>query len=63
VISQPSHEIPLLWHSVLKEEKREIIRERKPKREERMKEHTGSRGERKRGRTARRQGEGKKGCT
>jgi hypothetical protein len=52
VISQPSHEIPLLWCSVLKEEKREIMR--KPRREERMKEHTGNRGERKRGGTARR---------
>jgi hypothetical protein len=36
VISQPIHEIPLLWRSVLKEKKREIIRERKPRREERI---------------------------
>jgi hypothetical protein len=44
VISQPSHEIPLLWRSILKEGKREIIRARKLKREERMKEHSGNRG-------------------
>jgi hypothetical protein len=35
VISQPSHEIPLLWRSVFKEEKREIIRERESQKEKR----------------------------
>jgi hypothetical protein len=38
-----------------------IIRMRKPVREDRMKEHTGNRGERRE--TARGQGEGKKSCT
>jgi hypothetical protein len=68
VISQPSHEIPLLRHLLLKEAKRGIIRERKPRGEERMnKEHTGNRGKREmdKGGTTRRQGdgEGKKSCT
>jgi hypothetical protein len=31
VISQPSIDIPPLWHYILREEKREIIRERKPR--------------------------------
>jgi hypothetical protein len=44
----------------LKEEKREIIRERKPKREERMKEHTGNRGERKGGREGEQQADKEK---
>jgi hypothetical protein len=34
VISQPSYEIPPLWHSILREERRQIIRERKPRRKE-----------------------------
>jgi hypothetical protein len=32
VISQPSYEIPPLWHSILREERRQIIRERNPRR-------------------------------
>jgi hypothetical protein len=32
VISQPSYEIPPLLHSILREERRQIIRERKPRR-------------------------------
>jgi hypothetical protein len=34
VISQPSYEIPPLRHSILGEERRQIIRERKPRRKE-----------------------------
>jgi hypothetical protein len=34
VISQPSYRIPPLWHSILREERRQIIRERKPRRKE-----------------------------
>jgi hypothetical protein len=29
VISQPSYEIPPLWHSILREERRQIIRDKK----------------------------------
>jgi hypothetical protein len=38
VISQPSYEIPPLWHSILREERRQIIRERKPKRKEKQRD-------------------------
>jgi hypothetical protein len=48
VISQPSIDIPPLWHSVLRKEKREIMRERKPREE--IITIKGTRGEWKRGR-------------
>ena len=31
VISQPSFDIPRIWHSLIREEKKEIVKERKPK--------------------------------
>jgi hypothetical protein len=32
--SQPNFEIPSLWHSILSEDRRQIIKERKPRRKE-----------------------------
>jgi hypothetical protein len=50
VISQPSIDIPPLWHSILRKEKREIIRERKPREESITTRSTNrTRGELKRG--------------
>jgi hypothetical protein len=34
VINQPSYEVPSLWHSVLREERRQIFRKRRPRRKE-----------------------------
>jgi hypothetical protein len=50
VISQPSIDLPPLWHSILRKEKREIIRERKPREEVITTSTNRTREERKRGR-------------
>jgi hypothetical protein len=38
VISQPSYGMPPLWHSIWREERRQIIRERKPRRKEKQRD-------------------------